>query len=96
MIVNGAEVAEGRLPKAIPTHILPGEGMASGMDVGWLVDLFTSCPSSLQGTSTRSRPEFTGPRWLAVGSVSRLPHQRRHAQAATLVSLVVRVMAQRS
>jgi len=50
MTVNGAKVAEGRMPKTIPLQISLGEGMDVGMDVGSAVDFTYRPPFAFTGT----------------------------------------------
>jgi hypothetical protein len=50
MLVNGAKVAEGQLPKTIPLQISLGEGMDIGEDVGSAVDFTYKLPFEFTGT----------------------------------------------
>jgi arylsulfatase len=49
ILVNGARVAEGRLPKTIPIQISLGEGMDVGMDTGSAVDFNYQLPFKFTG-----------------------------------------------
>jgi hypothetical protein len=49
MMVKGAKVAEGQLPKTIPLQISLGEGMDIGMDVGSAVDFTYKLPFKFTG-----------------------------------------------
>jgi len=50
MMVNGAKVAEGQMPRTIPLQISLGEGMDIGMDVGSAVDFTYKLPFTFTGT----------------------------------------------
>jgi arylsulfatase len=49
VLVNGARVAEGQLPKTIPLQISLGEGMDIGRDVGSPVDFTYKLPFPFTG-----------------------------------------------
>jgi hypothetical protein len=53
MMVNGAKVAEGQLPKTIPLQISLGEGFDVGMDVGSPVDFTHKLPFKFTGQIDR-------------------------------------------
>ncbi|MGE0649030.1 MAG: hypothetical protein AB7O21_11475 [Gammaproteobacteria bacterium] len=50
ILVNGAKVAEGQVPKTIPLNISLGEGMDVGMDAGSAVDFTYTPPYRFTGT----------------------------------------------
>ena len=50
MLVNGAKVAAGELPRTIPLQISLGEGMDIGEDVGSAVDFTYKLPFTFTGT----------------------------------------------
>jgi arylsulfatase len=58
MTVNGAKVAEGRLPKTIPIQISLGEGMDVGMDVGSAVDFTYEPPFEFTGRIEKVKVEL--------------------------------------
>jgi arylsulfatase len=49
MLVNGAKVAGGQVPRTIPLQISLGEGMDIGTDVGSAVDFTYKLPFTFTG-----------------------------------------------
>jgi arylsulfatase len=58
MLVNGAKVAEGQMPRTIPLQISLGEGMDIGMDVGSAVDFTYKLPFTFTGKIDKVRIEL--------------------------------------